>query len=317
MNLGAVDLHTVRIPMRMRFRRVQWREAVLLHGAAGWGEFSPFPDYPPEVTVRWLASALEAACVPAPPGRREFIPVNVTVPAVDPETAGRLVRESGCTTAKVKVAEPGQDPEQDVERLESVRQELGPSGRIRIDANAAWTVDEATERLERFAEFDLEYVEQPVATVEELTMLRRRVSVPVAVDELLRQAPDPLQVIEAGVADVLVLKVQPLGGVSRALDLARRSAVPVVVSSALETSVGLSTGLVLAAALETLEHACGLATASLLKGDVTNDPLTPVEGFIRVRSVEPDPSLLDRWKADPETGSRLLMRFRQAAELLT
>src|SRR5688572_26024024 len=172
--LEALELHPVSIPMKYRFRRIERRDAVLIRGPQGWGEFSPFPDYPPEVTTRWLAAALEAACSIWPEPVRASIPINVTVPAVDGPTAYKIVSESGCTTAKVKVADPGQTPEQDEQRLVAVRDALGPSGKIRIDVNGAWDLETATRLLTRLAIFDLEYAEQPVRTLEEMVELRRR-----------------------------------------------------------------------------------------------------------------------------------------------
>lgn len=317
MSLGDVTLYPIRIPMRVRFRRVTWREAVLIEGAAGWGEFSPFPEYPPTTTARWLAAGLEAAVREWPPPLRDRIPVNVTIPAVEPEVAFHTVIESGCRTAKVKVAEPGEDAALDEARVEAVREALGPEGKLRIDVNAQWSVDDAVSRLERLAAFDLEYVEQPVASVDELIELRGRVDVLIAADEAVRTADDPMEVVERGGADLLVLKVQPLGGVRRTLDLAARAGLPVVISSALETSVGLAAGLAAAAALPDLPYACGLATGALLEGDVTSDPLRPVNGEIGLRRPVPDLELVDRWKADPETERRLLRRLRDAAELLT
>lgn len=317
MSLGDVQLHPIRIPMRVRFRRVTWREAVLIEGSAGWGEFSPFPEYPPSVTARWLAAGLEAAVREWPPPVRDRIPVNVTVPAVDPEVAYHTVAESGCSTAKVKIAEPGDDPSVDEARVAAVREALGPEGQLRIDVNGRWTVDEATERIAQLSRFDLEYVEQPVATIDELIELRARVSVPIAADEAVRSSDDPMEVVARGGADILVLKCQPLGGVRRTLDLARRAGLPVVISSALETSVGMAAGIAAAAALDDLPYACGLATVGLLEGDVVSDSLLPVDGFVEVRRPVPDPELIARWSADAETERRLLRRLREAAELLT
>lgn len=317
MTLNDVRLHPVQIPMTVRFRRVTSREAVLLEGPAGWGEFSPFPDYPPVMTARWLAAALESAVAERPAAVRSSIPVNVTVPAVSPDHAHRIVSQAQCRTAKVKIADHGEDRETDLARVAAVRDALGPTGRLRVDVNAAWTVQEAAERINELDWFGLEYVEQPVATIEEMIELRRLVNVPIAADEVVRLASDPMEVVDRDAADILVLKVQPLGGVARVLDLAARSGLPVVVSSALETSVGLAAGLRAAAALPHLPYDCGLATAALLAGDVVTEPLLPVGGAIELRDVKPDPSLLERWEADPETESRLLRRLRQAAELLT
>lgn len=316
-DLDALGLHPVRIPMRHRFRQVDHRDAVLIEGPAGWGEFSPFPEYPAEVAARWLAAALEAACVGLPEPKRDRIAVNVTVPAVDPDTARRLVRASKARTAKVKVAEPGQTEGDDLARLEAVREALGPDGKLRVDANAAWDVPTAEERIRHMAVYGLEYVEQPVATIEEMRRLRREVDVPLAADELIRRLPDPLVVAEQEAADVVVLKVQPLGGPRRALEVAQRCGLPVVVSSALETSVGMAAGVAVAAALPDLPYACGLGTVSLLASDVVADPLEPCNGYVEVRRPVPDPAALERLRPDDATAAGLIERLRSAGEVLT
>src|SRR4051794_40808270 len=261
--------------MRTRFRGVTRREGMLVRGPAGWGEFSPFPEYGAKECARWLAAAREAAHDGWPAPLRPRIPVNVTVPAVDPETAHRITRASGCRTAKVKVAEPGQSEADDLARVEAVRDALGPGGKIRVDANGAWDPDTAVHMLELLG--DLEYAEQPCATLDELALVRRRVDTPIAADESIRRAEDPLRVRAAEAADVVVLKVQPLGGVRAALRIAEECGLPAVVSSAVETSIGLAAGLALAAELPALPYACGLATLSLLEGDVVADPLTTVD----------------------------------------
>lgn len=315
--LEFLELHPVRLPMRHRFRRVHHREAVLIHGPAGWGEFSPFPEYPPAVTARWLASALEAACSPLPEPNRDRVPVNVTVPAVDASTAAAIVSESGCDTAKVKVAEPGQDAAEDTERVAAVREAMGPRGRLRIDVNGVWDVDTAVARITDLGRYDLEYVEQPTASLDELRELRGRVDVPIAADESLRTAVHPMEVVQSGAVDVLVIKVQPMGGVQRTLELATRAGVPVVVSSALESSVGMYAGLLAAASLESLPYACGLGTVSLLAGDVVVERLEPVDGAVAVRRPEPDPELLERHRPHRERAAEMLRKVRAAAELLT
>lgn len=315
--LEDLEVYPISILLRHRFRRVDRREAVLIHGPAGWGEFSPFPDYPPEVTTRWLAAALEAACSEWPKPVRSHVLVNVTIPSVDPATAYEMVAASGCRTAKVKVADPGQHHEDDMKRLAAVRDAIGSDGKVRIDVNAAWDLDTAIERLTEMARFDLEYAEQPVRTIEDMIELRRKVPVRIAADEAVRMAADPLEVAERGAADILVLKVQPMGGVVRALDLARRSGLPAVVSSALETSVGIAGGLAAAATLPSLDFACGLGTVSLFEGDVVAHPLLPVGGEIEVRRPQPTPELLDKYAADRDTAAELLRRLRRAAEVLT
>jgi o-succinylbenzoate synthase len=292
-------LRAFAIPMRTRFRGITVREGALIHGPAGWAEFSPFADYGPAESARWLSCAIEAAAGGWPAPRRDAVEVNVTVPAVGPERAHAMTAASGCTTAKVKVAEQGQAPDQDIARVEAVRDALGPAGKIRVDANGAWHVDEAERMLRELAKFGLEYAEQPCATLDELAQLRRRVDVPLAADESIRRAADPLRVRAAGAADIVVIKVQPLGGVASALRVAEACGLPAVVSSAVETSVGLAAGVALAAALPELGYACGLGTLSLLTGDVTADPLAPRAGQLPVRRPDIDPERLTRWETDP------------------
>lgn len=299
------------LPMRERFRGQVRRSGVLLRGPAGWGEFSPFPDYDARVCARWLAAARESADDGWPAPVRAEVPVNTTIPAVDPDRARAMTAASGCTTAKVKVAEPGQTLRDDVARVEAVRDALGPSGRVRVDANGAWTVDEAVAALKALDAFDLEYAEQPVRTLAEMAELRRRVDVRIAADESVRTAEDPLRVKGLDAADVVVLKVQPLGGVRRCLQVAEACGLPVVVSSAVETSVGIAAGVALAAALPELPFACGLGTVALLSADVTAQPLLPVGGMLPVRRVEPDPALV---AADEATREWWLARMGAAAD---
>jgi o-succinylbenzoate synthase len=287
------------IPMPTRFRGVTVREGALIEGPAGWGEFSPFAEYSPSECARWLACALEAAVSGWPQPRRDRVGVNITVPAVAPDRAHEIVAGSGCRTAKVKVAEAGQPDADDIARVEAVRDAIGPAGRVRVDANGAWSVEHAARMLRALSRFGLEYAEQPCASLDELAELRRLVDVPLAADESIRRAADPLAVRAAGAADIVVLKVQPLGGVRAALRIASECGLPVVVSSAVESSVGLAAGVALAAALPELRYDCGLATMSLLAGDVTADPLAAEHGSLPVRGAAVDPLRLSAWEADP------------------
>ncbi|WP_410613831.1 o-succinylbenzoate synthase [Amycolatopsis sp. lyj-109] len=280
------------IPLRTRFRGITVREGVLLPGPAGWGEFCPFADYSDAESVPWLRAAREAADTGWPAPVRDRIEVNTTVPVVGPEQAHALVRASGCRTAKVKVADPRVSLADDCARVEAVRDALGPGGAIRVDANMAWDVDTAVRAI---ADLDqaaggLEYAEQPCPSIEELAAVRRRVDVRIAADESIRRAEDPLKVAVAGAADIAVLKVAPLGGVRRALEVAEACGLPCVVSSAVETSVGLAAGLALAGALPSLEFACGLGTLSLLEGDVCTERLSPVDGYLPVLRTAPEPT---------------------------
>lgn len=278
----------VALPMRVRFRGIDVRETVLLRGPSGWGEFGPFPEYADAEATRWLAAGLGSAWASWPEPVRDEVEVNATVPAVPPErVAAVLAGFDGCRTAKVKVAERGQSVDDDVARIAEVRALLGPAAQIRVDANAAWTVEQARDALTRLSAYDLQYAEQPCAQVSELAELRLLlardgVEVPIAADESVRKAEDPIRVAREGAADLVVVKVAPLGGVASALQIVAECGLPAVVSSAIDTSVGIAAGVALAAALPELEHACGLGTVGLLDADVAESPLVPRGGVLSV-----------------------------------
>jgi O-succinylbenzoate synthase len=285
----------VRVPLRVPLGGQAYREATLVEGPAGWGEFSPLPGYPCD-PHRCEEAAWEAACTGWPAAVRAQVPVNALIPAVDPDTAAALAGEAvaaGMTTVKVKVGDGSLD--EDADRVAAVRAALGPAGRIRLDANGAWDVDTAVVALERLARFDLELVEQPVADLTGLAAVRCRVAVPVAADESVRNVEDARRLAALAAADAVVVKVQPLGGVRAALGVIEAAEVPAIVSSLYETSVGLAAGVALAAALPELPYACGLGTGALLAGDVVADPLVPEAGKLPVRRPAPDSDLMARW----------------------
>jgi O-succinylbenzoate synthase len=284
-------LYVVALPMRVRFRGITVREVALIDGPAGWGEFGAFPEYGTAEASAWLASAIEAAYEPAPEVRRDRIPINATVPAVNVDQVPEvLARFPGVRTAKVKVAEPGQTLADDVARVNAVR---GLVPTVRVDANGGWSIDEAVYAARALtADGPLEYFEQPCKTVPELAELRRRVDVPIAADESIRKAEDPLRVVREGAADVAVLKVAPLGGVRKLLEIAAQIEIPIVVSSALDSAVGIGHGLLAAAALPELRHACGLGTGGLFVDDVA-EPVAPIDGYLTVKPATPDPARLD------------------------
>lgn len=304
----------VALPLHTRFRGITVREALLFEGPEGWSEFSPFVEYEAPEAATWLAAAIEFATVPLAAPLRDRVHVNATVPAIAAaDVAALLSRYPGVRTAKVKVAERGQSLADDVARVSRVRELMGPDARVRIDANQGWDVDQATAAITALAPFGLEYAEQPVTTVAELAEVRRRVAglgVRIAADESVRKASDPLAVARAGAADVLVIKAQPLGGIDRARRIVAEAGLPVVVSSALDTSVGLSMGALLAASLPELEFDCGLGTAALLAADVTEDPLLPVDGAIDARRVAVSGALLERYAAAPDRRDWWLERVR-------
>jgi O-succinylbenzoate synthase len=313
------DAHVVALPMRVRFRGITTREAVVLRGPAGWTEFSPFVEYDDAEAAAWLRATVDFGWTDHEPAA-DSVPVNATVPAIAAaDVADLLARYPGCTTAKVKVAEPGTTVDDDVARVAAVRRVMGPEAAVRVDANGLWSVEQAAAALERLAPFDLQYAEQPCATVPELAELRSRLAglgVRVAADESVRKASDPLAVARAGAADVLVVKAQPLGGITAARAVVADAGLPCVVSSALDTSVGLGMGAFLAAAAMTAGYAAGLGTAAMFAGDVTADPLLPVGGRVPVRRVDVAAELVDRYAASPERTAWWRERVTRVHDLL-
>ena len=314
--------HVVSLPMRVKFRGIMQRESLLLRGPVGWGEFCPFPEYGDAEASRWLAAAIEAGWLGFPVPLRDSIPVNATVPAVAADRVPEVLARFGRVDAvKVKVAEQGQSLDYDVARVTAVRAAL-PAAAIRVDANGGWDVPGAVAALTRLAPAGLEYAEQPVPSIEGLAEVRSRLRaagtpVLIAADESVRKETDPLKVARAGAADLLVVKVAPLGGVRRALDIVAQAGLPAVVSSALDTSVGIRAGLALAAALPDLPYACGLGTVSLFESDITLDPLVADDGAIRLRDVAADAGLLERFAAPAERRDWWLDRLRRVHALLT
>lgn len=279
-------MRVVALPMKTNFRGVTVREVALFQGEYGWSEFSPFLEYDDEESSQWLASAIEAATAPRPQKFRKTIPVNGTIPAI---TDGQKLKEiiesyPGCRTFKVKVGENLSD---DLLRLQLLRA-MRPGAAIRLDVNGLWSVDDALKNLAAITDVigEIQYVEQPCATIEELRELRDRADFPlvVAADEIIRKAEDPFALDLRGAADIVMLKVQPLGGITRSLAIAEHHHLPVVVSSALESAVGIQYGLELAAAIEDLSLDCGLATGSLISRDVAQNSI--VNGAIALGNLD-------------------------------
>ncbi|NLA64672.1 MAG: o-succinylbenzoate synthase [Leucobacter sp.] len=351
-------VHIVSLATRTQFRGIRTREAALFEGPNGASEFSPFLEYADGEAAAWLAAAIEYGWGTLPPLRRSRVEVNATVPAVAAgEVADVLARFEGCTTAKVKVAEKGQSLDDDIARVRAVRELMGDNALVRIDANGGWSVDEAERALTALAEFDLDYAEQPCMSIDELVVVRRRLTITsgasstsdtgnsasvssaasadrptplvrIAADESVRKASDPLAVARSGAADLLIVKAQPLGGITRAIDIIAAAGLPAVVSSALDTSVGIGMGLHLAAALPEasvdsplgpgvgLAGACGLGTVALLDGDVTNESLLPQHGGITVRRPTLDPNKLAHNQATSDRQQWWRDRIRRCYALL-
>jgi o-succinylbenzoate synthase len=302
-------LHVVALPMRVKFRGITVREVALIEGPTGWGEFGAFTEYGPAEAASWLAAGIEAAYTPPPPTHRSRIPINATVPAVAAAAVPDvLARFPGARTAKVKVAEPGQTLADDVARVDAVRA-LIPT--VRVDANGGWSVDAAVAAARALtADGPLEYLEQPCATVQELAQLRRLVDVPIAADESIRKADDPFHVVRSGAADIAVLKVAPLGGIANLLDIAAQIDVPIVVSSALDSAVGIGRGLLAAAALPELRHACGLGTGGLFVDDIA-EPVPPVDGYLPVAPVVPEQARLEALAAPADRRAWWIDRVKE------
>ena len=280
--------------------RIGDRNVLLVEGPAGWGECSPLPGYPCEYDAA-RAAAEEAATRGWPAPVRSVVSVNGFVAA-----AASLADEHAsavlCEYPSVKVKVGRLSPDDEVNRIARVRDLIGPTVGLRVDANGAWDVETAVATLTRLARYDLEFAEQPVASLSDLRAVRRRVTVPIAADECVRSVADARRLHATDAADVLVLKVQPLGGVRAALAIADAARVPAVVSSMYETSIGLAAGLALAAALPTLPFACGLATLAEIAGDVTATPLEPHHGVLTIDAAFP-----------PQPSSELLARYAVAA----
>jgi len=282
------SLRVIALPTKTNFRGINLREVALFKGEFGWAEFSPFLEYGYEESAPWLASAIEAATKPRPQLFRKSVKINGTIPATnDKDVINSLVDSyNGVKTFKVKV---GDNLSEDIVRLARIRS-LGRDIKIRIDVNGLWSVKDALTNLYAFYEEvgPFEYVEQPCATIEELRELKASIHIPlkIAVDEAVRKAKDPFAVDLSGAADILMLKVQPLGGITPAHEIAQHHNLPVVVSSALESAVGINYGLALAASFEEMEFDCGLATGSLLSADVGHLPI--VDGEIAIREIEPN-----------------------------
>ena len=305
------SLQVLSLPTRTNFRSVSKREIALFKGPNGWGEFSPFLEYKPEEAAYWLGAGIEAAFNDLPNVQREQIEVNATLPAVDSkiDVANILSWYPGTKVVKIKV---GSDLALDIERIKNVLL-VDPNYKIRLDVNGGWSVEEAESAVSKIIEEigieKIEYIEQPVATLEELRQLQ--LPIPIVGDEVIRKAKDPFAIDLSGAVDILMLKVSPLGGIKRAMQIAAHHKLPVVVSSALESAVGIAHGIRLAAALPKLDFACGLATGRLLANDVADLPI--IKGQMSVCSVEP--TGLTNFQAAPDRVKWWENRIRDSFEV--
>ncbi len=314
------EIIVYKIPLNVDFRGITAREGVLIKGPEGWAEFAPFLEYDDHEAGWWLRAAIEQATQAWPVARRQSIPVNCIIPEVTPAQAAQRVIESGCATAKVKVAGSLNSLAADCARVAAVRAALGAQGQIRIDANAGWDVHSAIRCINELeqAALGLQYVEQPCATFEELCELREKVTVKLAVDELIRKVVWPANPRLKECADLAILKSTPLGGVRRSLDIAHKIGLPVVVSSALETSIGLQSQIALAAALPELSFACGLDTLSIFDGDLATGVVVS-QGWLNIpkKKLNPDPEMLIQFQeTDPLKVIWWKQRLNRVGELI-
>ncbi|ALG29731.1 O-succinylbenzoate synthase [Glutamicibacter halophytocola] len=313
--------YVVRLPMRVKFRGITQREALLIEGPEGWGEFSAFVEYAPAEASRWLSAGIEAAYQPFPEPLRTTIPVNATLPAVVASEVGAVLEKYDAPhTIKIKVAEQGQGLEQDLARVAEARR-LYPQAALRVDANMGWDIGQAVHALKALSEFDLQYAEQPVPGITGLAEVREQlrtagIDLKIAADEAVRKHTDPLEVSRLGAADLMVIKAQPLGGIRAVLDIAQQAELDVVVSSALDTSVGLSQAAALASALPELPYACGLSTGTLFADDVCAEPLLATAGYLPVRRIDADPRKLKQLRPEQQRVDWWLRRVEQCYEQL-
>ena len=311
LNEILASLQVLSLPTRTNFRSVTKREVALFKGPNGWGEFSPFLEYQPEEAAYWLSAGIEAAFGELPKLQREQIEVNATLPAVDSkvDVAEILSWYPGVKVVKIKV---GSDLALDIARIRNVLS-VNPNFQIRLDVNGSWTVKEAESAVSQIIDVTgiekLEYIEQPVATLDELRQLQ--LPIPVVGDEVIRKAADPFNIDLSGAVDILMLKVSPLGGIKRAMQIADHHKLPVVVSSALESAVGIAHGIRLAASLPNLNLACGLGTGRLLTNDVADLPI--VDGKMSVSAVSP--SGLSNYQAPPNRIKWWENRIRDSFEV--
>ena len=316
-----MDIRVLSLPLKTSFRGVTDRELMIFRGQERYAEFSPFLEYQDAEAATWLQAALAFANEDLPDLRRDAILVNATLPAVHGDQVEKLLENfPGFRTVKIKVAEKGQTLQDDLARIRAVKK-LYPNAKIRLDANGGFTVNQALSLLESLQDIELEYFEQPVASIPELVQLRKTLrelgsNLKIAADESIRKATDPLLVAREQAADIAVIKMQPLGGVVRAKDIAQESGLEIVVSSALESSLGIAQGLYLAGSMESLNYDCGLWTQNLLADDIVKTPLRVQNASIAIALPELDPEKLERYRVAPDRERFWMQRLERCLELL-
>jgi o-succinylbenzoate synthase len=315
------DVRVLSLPLTTRFRGLTHRELVIFQGSQRHAEFSPFVEYGDQEASQWLKAALSFANDDLPALKRQWVGVNATLPAVNEAEIDRVLEKfPGFRTVKIKVAEHPESGKQDLQRIRHVAKNF-PEAKIRLDANGGLSVSQAIEFIKDLGEIELEYFEQPVRTIAELKELREKIAlenlgVKIAADESIRKAEDPLLVAKEKAADIAVIKLQPLGGIANARAIAEQSGLDVVVSSALESSLGIAQGLYLAASLEQHNYDCGLWTQNLLADDVVKNPLRVDRARIFVEVPELDAAKLEQYRATKDREEFWLQRLERCLSLL-
>jgi O-succinylbenzoate synthase len=313
----------VSIPLRTKFRGLTERELLVFEGPNVWSEWAAFTEYQDEEAATWLEAAIEWGFDKVPEPVRKQVPVNAILPAVPSEEVAKVLGRAGkFSTVKIKVADPKQTIADDLARILEVRN-LFPEVKLRLDANGGYKVHQALELLAELESnsIELEFFEQPVATIAELAELRveiakTRKSVKIAADESVRKSSDPLAVELAGAADLLVIKSAPLGGIRKALDIANSSNLEICASSAMQSSIGLAAELHFASCLPELNYDAGLGTGFLFGGDLTADRLIPENGILELRRPEINTSSLDILKAEDHRFDWWIARLERCSRIL-
>lgn len=298
----------VSIPLRTAFRGLQHREVAIFEGPQGPGEWAAFTEYDDSEAAWWLVAALEQAFGEEPSFVPKPVPVNAIVPALPPsDIEAWLQMFPGVAAVKVKIAQKGETLEDDIARAREVRRVCGDEVLLRLDVNASWDLDTATDSIQKLETFSIDYVEQPVATIAEMKELQKRLAgrVRLAADELIRTTRS-LDLLDRSVCDVAIIKPSPLGGFGRPIELASQAlerGMDVVVSSALETSVGLTHATAVACWVnqETgVDTAHGLSTQLLLRSDVADEPLAPQNGWVTPATITLDRGSIEKVRAPRE-----------------
>lgn len=287
------NLLTFRVELTDAMRGNSFREGVLIKGDYGWSEFAPFPHHTIEHSTRWLQAALEMAWTKLPDPKTETIEVNAISTSPLSEKAIEIIEASGCKTIKIKLA--GSDLKKDLDFLAEIlnyKQNMV----FRIDFNGCLNVEDAAKYCNELNKFNVEYVEQPCASLEETALLKKKTQINIAIDETLRLSTDSIDPVTikriSEIADFVVIKPIPVGGIKRFQNIAEQVLAfgkKVVVSGSMDTSIGLyETALAQSLIDEKYRLVAGGGTGSILSTDVVSKSVKPHNGVIEVTRFDAD-----------------------------